>query len=350
MSERAHSPEARLRAALGVSKSLVVSDLSLNGIDLSRRAIIGIEFRRCEFVNSNFKESDLSLTRFLDCDLYSANFTESVLYTTWFYECNLTKADLSEAYLLGLRMRGTDITKTIFDDVPLIGLERKSLDHPLPAGLQIPLLGALPAPARELETSYSGIGMARFDRFITFIKETGSSAPRTKIRAAETSKYLWKVHIDNAYEEKARHYYIIERRLRRQALAGSSQFRLRQTQDYVFGDVIWRYGTSVIRPIGALILLAVTSTSISYLAPLINPTAGIRPSGSTITYGFSGWNARSLSNFFNVGYFYVTAPAGGSSASPSGWVKLIFVIYILLALWLIALVFDAFIRRTGTSQ
>jgi hypothetical protein len=192
--------------------------------------------------------------------------------------------------------------------------------------------------------------MARFDRFITFIKDTDGSAPRTKIRAAETSKYLGKVHTDNAYEEKARYYSITERRLRRQALAGSSRFSLRQAQDYAFGDVSWRYGTSVTRPIGALFLLTVTSTLISYFAPLINSAAGIRPSGATTMYGFSGWNVRSLLNLFNVGYFYLTSPAGGSSATPSGWVKLIFVIYILLALWVIALVFDAFIRRTGTSR
>jgi hypothetical protein len=67
-------------------------------------------------------------------------------------------------------------------------------------------------------------------------------------------------------------------------------------------------------------------------------------------YGFSGWNAESLWNFLNVGYFYLTAPAGGSSATPSGWVKLVFVAYVLLALWLIALVFNVFIRKIGTSK
>ena len=66
--------------------------------------------------------------------------------------------------------------------------------------------------------------------------------------------------------------------------------------------------------------------------------------------GFSGWNTRSLFGFLNVAYFYLTAPAGGSSAAPIGWVKFVFVIYILLAMWLIALIFDAFIRRAGTSR
>jgi hypothetical protein len=51
-----------------------------------------------------------------------------------------------------------------------------------------------------------------------------------------------------------------------------------------------------------------------------------------------------------VCYFYLTAPAGGSGAELLGWVKVVFVTYVLLALWLIALIFDAFIRRTGTSK
>jgi hypothetical protein len=191
--------------------------------------------------------------------------------------------------------------------------------------------------------------MAGFDRIITF-SNAEPSEPRTNIRAAEIAKYLRQVHADNGYDARAVHYYIIERRLRRRAMTGSFGSRIRQAQDYLFGEVIWRYGSSIIRPIAAIGVLALASAATSYLAPLTSPATGIRPAGSATIYGFSGWDARSLSNFLNVCYFYLTAPAGGSSATPTGWVKLVFVAYVLLALWLIALVFDAFIRKAGTSR
>lgn len=350
MRRRIPGPEAKLLKALRKNRSLIVSNLDLGGIDLSRRAVLGLEFRQCELTKANFSDADLSLTRFIDCDLYLADFTKSVLYTTWFYECNLTKANFQCAYLLGFRLRSADVTKTLFDDVPLVGLERKSRDQPVPSALQLALLGALPAPAQEVELRHSGIRMAGLARTIAFVPSAGHSEPRANIRAAETAKYLRKVHADNGYEERALHYYIVERRLRRKAMTGSFGSRMRQAQDYLFGEVIWRYGSSIIRPIAAIFVLALVSAVILYLAPLSGAGTGIRPAGSVVDYQFSGWGVKSLFNFLNVGYFYLTAPAGGSSATPAGWVKLVFVAYVLLALWLIALVFDVFIRKTGTSK
>jgi hypothetical protein len=347
--ERITAPETKLLKALRKSKSLVVSDLDLAGIDLSRRAVLGFEFRHCELIGANFNGADLSLARFIDCDLYMTDFSESVLYTTWFYECNLTKVNFRHAYLLGFRLRSADVTKAVFDDVPLVGLERKSRDQPVRSDLQVPLLGALPARAQEVELRYSGITMTGFNRVITF-SNAEASEPRTNIRAAETAKYLRQVHADNGYDARAVHYYIVERRLRRRAMIGSFRSRIKQAQDYVFGEVIWRYGSSIIRPISAVAVLALASTVISYLAPLVSPLTGIRPAESGTIYGLSGWNSKSLLDFLNVGYFYLTAPAGGSSATPSGWVKLVFVAYVLLALWLIALIFDVFIRKVGMSR
>lgn len=343
------APEAKLLKALRKGKSLVVSDLDLTGIDLSRRAVLGLEFRHCELIGANFNGADLSLARFIDCDLYMTDFSESILYTTWFYECNLTKVNFRHAYLLGFRLRSADVTKAIFDDVPLVGLERKSRERPFPSDLQVPLLGSLPESAQEVERRHTGIAMAGFNRIVTF-SNAEASEPRTNIRAAETARYLRQVHADNGYDARALHYYIVERRLRRRAMRGSFGSRIRQAQDYVFGEVIWRYGSSIIRPISAIAVLALASTMISYLAPLASPFSGIRSAESATIYGFSGWNTKSLLNFLNVGYFYLTAPAGGSSATPSGWVKLVFVAYALLVLWLIALVFDAFIRKIGTSR
>src|SRR5690242_9255006 len=83
MRRRIRGPEAKLLKTLDKNRSLVVSDLDLTGVDLSRRAILGLEFRHCKLIGANFSGADLSLARFIDCDLYLADFSESVLYATW---------------------------------------------------------------------------------------------------------------------------------------------------------------------------------------------------------------------------------------------------------------------------
>ena len=280
-----------------------------------------------------------------------ADFSESVLYTTWFYECNLTKAIFRKAYLLGFRLRNVDITKTEFDDIPAVGLERKSRKQQVPGDLRLPLMGLLPRKAQELERIYTGIGMDKFDQVITFIPASNDSGPRAKIRAAETARYLRNVHAENGYDGRAEHYYIVERRLRRQAMRGAATSGIRRAQDYVFGEILWRYGSSLLRPILALAILAMICTLVTYFAPLSNPTTGLHPAGSGPAYSFHGWDAQSALSFLNVTYFYLTAPAGGGSgAILIGWVRMVFVAYVLLALWLLALIFDAFVRRIGTSR
>jgi hypothetical protein len=350
MRKRTESLKAKLRRSLNKSESLIITDQNLSGIDLRKHALLGIEFRRCELAGANFAGADLSLARFIDCSLYMADFSESVLYTTWFYECNLTKATFRKAYLLGFRLRNVDITKTKFDDIPAVGLERKSRKQQITGDLRLPLMGILPRNAQELERIYSGIGMGKFDRIITFIPPSNDADPRAKIRAAETARYLRNVHTENGYEQRAAHYYIIERRLRRQAMRGTVASGIRHAQDYVFGELLWRYGSSLLRPALALAILAITSTMVTYFAPLISPATGLQPTGEGPVYSFHGWNVGSALSFLNVNDFYLTAPAGGSGAILIGWVKVVFVAYVLLALWLLALIFDVFVRRTGTSR
>jgi hypothetical protein len=350
MLKRAESLEARLRRRLNRSQPLIVADQNLSGIDLRERALLGIEFHRCELAGANFAGADLSLARFIDCNLYMADFSKSVLYTTWFYECNLTKAVFRKAYLLGFRLRNVDITKTEFDDVPAVGLERKSRKQQLPDDLRLPLMGTLPQNAQELERIYTGIGMGKFDRIVTFVPATSGADPRARIRAAETARYLRNVHAENGYDQRAEHYYITERRLRRQAMRGTVASRVRRAQDYVFGEMLWRYGSSLIRPTMALAILAISSAMLTYFAPLISPVTGLYPAGSSLAYTFRGWDIGSALSFLNVIYFYLTAPAGGSGAILVGWVKMVFVAYVLLALWLLALIFDAFVKKIGTSR
>lgn len=351
MLKRKESLEARLRRTLNRSEPLIVVDQNLSGIDLRKRALLGIEFRRCELAGADFVGADLSLARFIDCNLYMADFSESVLYTTWFYECNLTKAIFREAYLLGFRLRNVDITKTKFDDIPAVGLERKSREQQNHDDLRLPLMGILPRNAQELERIYTGVGMNKFDRIVTFVPAGNDAGPRAKIRAAETARYLRNVHAENGYDGRAEHYYIVERRLRRQAMRGTATSGIRRAQDYVFGEILWRYGSSLLRPILALAILVMTCAVVTYFVPLGSPITGLYPQGGGPVYSFHGWDVRSALSFLNVIYFYLTAPAGGGSGTILiGWVRVVFVAYVLLALWLLALIFDAFVRRIGTSR
>lgn len=340
----------RLRRYLARRNSLVVTELKLDGANLSRRALLGVQFRSCELVGVDFRGADLSLARFINCDLYMADFRGSVLYTTWFYECNMTKADFREAYLLGFRLRSADITKTQFDEVPAVGLERKSRHQADSGVLKVPLLGELPAPAPRLENTYSGITMRGFDRVISFVRDTPESKPRTLIRIAETAKYLCSVHAENGYDARAAHYYVVERRLRRKATGGSLRTSLRRAYDFAFGELLWRYGTSIRRPIAGLAGLAALCALLTYFAPAASPGTGLINSQSGNTYHYVGWNSQSLVNFLNVAYFFITAPAGGSGAELTGWIKIVFVGYVLTALWLIAVIFDAFMRRAGAPK
>jgi hypothetical protein len=170
-----------------------------------------------------------------------------VLYTTWFHECNLTRAVFDRSYLLGLRFRNVDLTKTSFDPTPAVGLERKVRDDHTPGILRVGLLGRLARDAPELEEDYRGIRMDGTDATVVFLR-AGDSAARRRIRLAETAKYLKMAYAGNGYEQQAQHYHVIERRQRRKALHGSPGAWLRRLQDLVLGELIWRYGTSMLRP------------------------------------------------------------------------------------------------------
>jgi hypothetical protein len=323
--------------------------MNLQGIDLRRRAVLGVEFRRCELAFADFTGADLSFVRFVDCNLYRADFTDTVLYTTWFHECNLTRAEFKRSYLLGLRFRNVDLTKTSFDATPAVGLERKVRDGLAPGILRVDLLDRLPRNAPELEEEYSGIRMRRDDRTVAFLR-AGDSAARRRIRLAETAKYLKLAYAGNGYERQAQHYHVVERRQRRKAMHGSLGARLRRIQDFVLGDLIWRYGTSAVRPALSLAMIALLASAITFAAPALDSSTGLRPEQGRGSYAFQGWNDRSLYDYLNVLYFFLTAPAGGSQDDLHGWVKIVFAGYLLTALWLIALTFEASTRRLGNAS
>jgi hypothetical protein len=339
-----------LREHLRKSADLVVSGWDLDDIDLSGLALLGVEFHKCELASANFAGADLSLARFVDCNLYRADFAASMLYTTWFYECNLTKASFHGAFVLGLRLRNVDITKTTFDDVPLVGSERKSGRFTVDAILTVPLLGRLPGDIAAIERGYAGVAMVGCPRNVIFIREAGEDRFRTRIRTAETAKYLRAVHAENGYEARADHYYVVERRQRRLALHGTVPARLRRMQDYILGDFLWRYGSNAARPIAALLILALVASGATYAAPLAGGGTGLHPGDNGSAYSFHGWNAQSLTDYLNVLYFFLTSTVGGSQAVLTGWAKVVFVAYVFTAIWLIALIFEASTRRLGRSD
>ena len=123
-----------------------------------------------------------------------------------------------------------------------------------PGALEATELERLPCKARELESSYSGIRLRGSRLGVSFIQK--DDAQRRHLRLAETAKYLRAVHAENGYEDRASHYYVLERRQRRLAMRGSILSRLRRAQDYVVGDWLWRYGSSVFRPAVAIALIS----------------------------------------------------------------------------------------------
>lgn len=346
---RAGSAE-ELRRHLRRSRDLVVQGWNLDGVDLSGRALIGITFVGCELTMAKFAGSDLSTARFVGCNLYGADFDGAVLYTTWFYECNLTKASFCRSYVLGFRLRNVDITKAAFDRVPLIAMERKSRVPVSGRLLTVPLLARLPTGVLSIERDYDGMVMIGCPHPIAFIRGTGDEQVRLFLRTAETAKYLRSVHAENGYEERADDYYVVERRQRRRALRGGLLRRGRRATDYVLGDLLWRYGTRPSRPVVALFLSAMSVSAITFAAPSLDPGTGLRPSADSAPYQYDGFGFRSAVSFLNVAYFFLTSTVGGSEAELSGWVKVVFVGYVLTAIWLIALVFEASTRRLGRSR
>jgi hypothetical protein len=191
--------------------------------------------------------------------------------------------------------------------------------------------------------------MAGHDRTVAFLRD-GDSVDRKRLRLAETAKYLKIAHAENGYERQAQHYYVLERRQRRKAMRGSVILWIRRIQDFVYGDLVWRYGSSVLRPVLTFALSALVAAGITFAAPMTDGGAtGLHPGATTGAYSFEGWNGQSVVNYLNVLYFFLTAPAGGSQDSLHGWVKGIFVFYLLMTLWLIALTFEASAKRLGKS-
>ena len=80
----------------------------------------------------------------------------------------------------------------------------------------------------------------------------------------------------------------------------------------MFGDLVWRYGSSVVRPILSFFVVAFVAAGLTYMAPIFDPTSGLFPESKSTAYTYGTSFAGSTIAYLDVLYFFLTAPAGGS--------------------------------------
>jgi hypothetical protein len=324
----------------------VVRGVSFDGADLSQLCLIGITFQDCSFKYSDLRDSDLSLSKFLRCDLYNAQLGNSVMYTTWFRDCNLTKAQFCEAYLLGFRLKDVDITKASFDREPRVGLERKPRDQAQTGYLLTQPFARLPAPAPALEAQYAGISTGAQRTTVAFLR-VGDQ--RFHLRVAETAKYLKRVHFEDGYHDQAIAYHVVEQRHRRKAMSGGLGPTIHRSLDFLFGELLWRYGSSLLRPLLAIFGLACSMALLTLLLPHWLAGTGLIRDGHQAAYTWLGWNKSTLKNLLEVAYFYLVAPTGVASGELRGVARILFVVYMFSGVALLGLYVEASLGRTRKS-
>lgn len=323
----------------------VYSDEVFDRQSFRERCLIGYEFVRCAFRSCDFRGADLSYARFRDCDHYRTSWKDSVLYATWFVDCNLTKADFRGAYLLGVRFQNVDVTKTSFDSIPAVGRQRKpvpslSSSRSFAGGEQMKM------SAVKLERVEEGIERKGFDRAIVFIDDPEGEPWHQHSRVAETARYLRMVFSANHYADQARHYHVVERQHARRARPSGFRQGLHSGLEWVFQDLLWRYGTSPWRPLIAVALWSAIWTAIFLLIPTISPSLGGMRDQAGVLLALSG-NAGVLWTCF---YALVTAPLGGEGGTPVGLGQLAFLVYAVGVLVLLAIAFEASVRTLGHSE
>jgi len=321
------------------------TETSFDGADLSRRSLVGIHFVNCSFLNSDLSGSDLSYARFTGCDLYRAKFDGSVLYATWFVDSNLTKTSFSGAYLSGFRSFDCDITKTEFDSAQprISGKVRRGTSTPLPltGRYWVSNLGErLPLEAGMMDEEFDGIAVATHERRVEFEsdEDLDDGERMRALRRGEILRALKRLHLEAGYFDKAIGFHIHERR----AWRSGNRSAWKRFLDWLFQDVLWLYGTSVFRPIVALIVWALAITAVLLWLPHVSPNSGI-----TITCSvgrcirpLSGW-----SHVSQIPVYLITSPAGGSGFEVIGWGREAFAIFVVGALILLALAFQSATRR-----
>jgi hypothetical protein len=318
--------------------------------DLLGRCWIGVEFHNCVLRFADFTESDLSYARFINCDLYNANFTRAVLYAAWFSDCDMTKAVFADSLLSGVRIKGCNVTHTEFDETPALGRVRKSvktgLGNSVPSTFLRVDLGGVVGPVEEVEKRWAGIYCEGFDRAVEFSDDSPSERWRRWRRREEISKILKLVQLENGYYERALSYYYFERKFRRKAMPWLSKKGPRHLADLFAGELLWAYGTSMVRPFVVYALATFGASALLLALPRIIARSGLVlgscVSGSCRLISFSSMNPTRI---IDVAYFLATAAFGNSTYGPVGFGRLIFLMYEVLSLVLLSLWFASVARR-----
>lgn len=124
---------------------------------------------------------------------------------------------------------------------------------------------------------------------------------------------------------------------------------LRRAMSFFLGDVLWRYGTSAVRPLIALLVLAGIWSICTVLIPLWSSDSGLVLSGSGGPERWNGLSRQSLLSVLNSMYFFIVAPTGAAQGSFAGWAKAAFLVYMVAGAGLLALFIEASMRRTGAG-
>jgi hypothetical protein len=120
--------------------------------------------------------------------------------------------------------------------------------------------------------------------------------------------------------------------------AGATEYRTRCLGAYT----LWRYGTSVSRPLLGLVIVALITALLLLGLPILDAVSGVvDPSRSSWPLSFDD----GLIAYFDTVYFLLTAPAGVGTLKPVGLGKIVFASFLIASLVLLSLAFQSATRR-----
>jgi hypothetical protein len=327
-------------------RTLVLKDLKLDGINWSRRFLVGLAFENCSLRFADFTACDLSHCRFVDCDLYRANFGRSVLYTCWFINSDMTRADFAAAKLSGFRLRNVDVTQTSFglEEELVLGANRRTLNE-------------VPTGASGVRTNELGdlIDLSTYEIGVNYVvaKDAGlvihiardplSESWRQARRSSEAYRYLKQMFASNGDLDSAYRCHYLEHVSKRRA----SRSWLYRLADWFFGDLLSGYGTNWRKCIRSLILLTLITTGFYALMPhfggsIVFDSAGYKLQLTAAT-DFSGV----MRTLGDAVYFSMmqTTLVGATGYTVTGTAKGVVLIHTLLAAFMLGSTLATIFRR-----
>lgn len=331
----------------------IYQNINFDSADFQGRCLAGIQFIECSIRFASFQDADLSQARFENCDLYQSSFNGACLYACWFTSSNLTKVNFNDALLSGVRFKSVDITKTRFgieNDLHLGAVRRtKIYNTELQSNELVCTLGSkLPNSIELVESSYSGIKCPQ-----TFVSIDFSTDPeanqlhRRASRQAEVLSDLRLMQMSEGLFDDSLITHIAESRSRRKSISTSERFgRLRIWFDMLFNDGLWLYGTSFGRPLVLVIASWLICSTSALLLGCLGLRSGVTRIGDPDTILRWGGNWRDIAYVF---YQFAMTPTGSGQFQAFGWGKALVAIYLFSVFILVALAFQAGLRKLSRT-